>query len=49
LGGWIGSAFSLSLAFNIAAGCAFLAFVIMLTTKQPYKKLGSGPIVAVAD
>ena len=49
LGGWIGSAFSLSLAFNIAAGCAFLAFVIMLTTKQPYKKPGSGPIVAVAD
>jgi len=38
LGGWIGSAFSLTLAFNIAAGCALLAFVIMLTTKRPQMK-----------
>ena len=38
LGAWIGSAFPLSLAFNIAAGCALLAFVLMLTTKRPEKK-----------
>ncbi len=35
LGGWIGSAFSLNVAFNIAAVCALLAFGIMLTTKKP--------------
>lgn len=38
LGGWIGSAFPLNMAFNIAAGCALISFVLMLTTKQPEKK-----------
>jgi OFA family oxalate/formate antiporter-like MFS transporter len=37
LGGWIGSAFTLQTAFNIAAACAFLSFVIMLSTKRPEK------------
>ncbi len=38
LGGWIGSAFPLSQAFNIAAACAFISFALMLTTKRPEKK-----------
>ncbi|MBS4032628.1 MAG: OFA family MFS transporter [Clostridiales bacterium] len=38
LGGWIGSAFPLSQAFNIAAVCALISFVLMLTTKHPESK-----------
>src|SRR6056297_1200341 len=38
LGGWIGSAFPLNMAFNIAAACALLSFVLMLTIKAPEKK-----------
>lgn len=38
LGGWIGSAFPLQTAFNIAAACALFAFAIMLTTKKPQKQ-----------
>ena len=39
LGGWIAFAFSLSIAFYIAAACAFLSFMLMLTIKAPEKKL----------
>ncbi|MFO7848634.1 MAG: OFA family MFS transporter [Spirochaetia bacterium] len=39
LGGWIGSAFPLSVAFNLAAACAFISFVLMLTIKAPEKKV----------
>jgi len=39
LGGWIGSYFPLHQAFNIAAGCALLSFILMLTTKRPDKKV----------
>ncbi|EEG78858.1 L-lactate MFS transporter [Dethiobacter alkaliphilus] len=38
LGGWIGSAFPLNQAFNIAAFCAFISFLLMLNTKRPEKK-----------
>lgn len=34
LGGWIGSAFDLSTAFTIASGCAFVAFLLMVTTRK---------------
>ncbi|MCF7914421.1 MAG: OFA family MFS transporter [Spirochaetaceae bacterium] len=38
LGGWIGSTFSLSLAFNLAALCAFISFVLILTAKAPVRE-----------
>lgn len=39
LGGWIGSVFSLNRAFLLAAVCAFISFILMLTVKRPEKKL----------
>ena len=43
LGGWIGSAFPLRTAFNVAAACALLAFLIMLSTRRPEKKVDRIP------
>lgn len=48
LGGWIGSAFPLKTAFNVAAACALLAFLIMLSTKRPEKKAEAALKVASA-